>query len=124
MIIMNNTTITVNSSHRRADNEIRSCVRWCVFGSRLSSLLMSIHKCRDLPDLISIRHFGVWKYGPHSPSVFYRLGKSMKMINTIRGQAQFSNLFKKGVISISSGFRLLEQTLMLLSLHSTVCVAF
>lgn len=28
---------------------------------------------RYSPDLISIWHFGVWKYGPDSPSVFYRL---------------------------------------------------
>lgn len=28
-----------------------------------------------LPDLISIWHFGVRKYGPDSPSVFYRLWK-------------------------------------------------
>lgn len=30
---------------------------------------------RYLPDLISIWHFGVWKYGPDSPPVFYRLWK-------------------------------------------------
>lgn len=44
-----------------------------LYKTRRSLFCTYIH--RFLPDLISIWHFGVWKYGPDSPSVFYRLWK-------------------------------------------------
>lgn len=43
------------------------------------------------PDLISIWHFGVWKYGPDAPPVLYRLWKYTQRIET----SYFASTFQK-----------------------------
>lgn len=62
---------------------------------------------RYLPDLISIWHFGVWKYGPDSPPVFYRLWKhehdeqNSHLILTFQNQIQVKYPdYKKKITSL------------------------